>query len=105
MARAEQIDLAGFEQKKIAAIEKWAAKFDSLREARQGVGDEMDNAEFKLREAMHAADSEVDHQESEDGDSLLVYKRGDYNVVVKRGKEKVNVKIGDNSKGVQPEAS
>jgi hypothetical protein len=102
MARAEQTELAGFEQEKVATIEKWAAKFDQHRETRNGITEEMDNAEFKLREAMHANESKVDHQKSEDGDELLVYKPGDYNVVVKRGKEKVNVKIGEKSKGEEP---
>lgn len=98
-----QGELAGFEQKRVPAIERWAAKYDQTRESINGLTEELKNREFKLREAVHEHEAEVDHQESEDGDELLIYKRGDVNVVVKRGKEKVNVKIGEKLKGEPPE--
>ena len=99
MAREEQQVLGGFEQKKIAAIERWAAKYDATRETINGLEGELENHALKLREAVHANEDAVDKQENDDGDKLLVYRRGDINVVVKRGKEKVNVKIADKSKG------
>lgn len=97
-----QSELAGFEQKRVPQIETWAAKYDAKRELANGIAGEMKSIELKLREAMHAHESEIDHQESEDGGEELVYKRGDFNVVVKRGKEKVNVKIGEKSQGDVP---
>jgi hypothetical protein len=96
---AVQSEIPGTEQKKIEEIETYASKYEAKRAIINGLQDELTNIEFKLREAMHEHEDEVDKQESEDGDKLLVYKRGDYNVVVKRGKEKVNVKIKDASKG------
>lgn len=103
MARAQQQEIEQFAQKKIQAIERWAGKYDETRETINGLDGELENHALKLREAMHANEDAVDHQESPDGETLLVYKRGDVNVVVKRGKEKVNVKIGEKSKGAPPE--
>ncbi len=97
-----QAEIPGFEQKKITAVERWAAKYDAKREIINGLEGELSNIDLKLREAMHENEKDVDHQQSEDGDRLLVYKRADYNIVVKRGKEKVNVKIGEKSKGDAP---
>jgi len=97
-----QGEFAGFEQKRVQAIETWAAKYDAKREECAARDGELKNFELKLREAMHGNEDKVDHQESEDGDKILVYKRGDYNIVVKRGKESVNVKIKEKSKGDAP---
>lgn len=96
MAKPKQVEM--FEQKKVNAIEKWADKVQEKRELMAGLKDEKANAELKLVEAIHANDAAIDHQESENGDKLLIYKRGDYTIVVKRGSEKVNVKIGADSK-------
>lgn len=97
-----QGELAGFEQKRVAKIETWAAKADDTRAAINGLKEELANREFKLREAMHENADLVDKQSSEDGDQLLVYKRGDFNITVKRGKETVNYKVGEKSKGDEP---
>lgn len=96
MAKPKQDDM--FPQKKIATVEKWADKVQEKRELIAGLKDEKRNAEFKLVEAIHANEASLDQQKSEDGDTLLIYKRGDYTVIAKRGKEKVNVKIGAESK-------
>lgn len=105
MAKGEQEAFAGsgFEQRRIPAIERVASKFDEKRAIIGGLNDEKDNLEFKLREVMHANETELDKQASADGETLLVYKRGDFNVVVKT-KESLNVKIRADSKGAEPEA-
>lgn len=91
MARkAKQVEM--FEQKKIAAIERYVDKADERREQITALEGEKENFEFKIRELMHANEADLDKQESEDGDQLIIYKRGDYSVVIKRGKEKVNYK-------------
>lgn len=102
MAKGDQDTIPGFEQKRIAAIERVASKFDEKRALIGGLNDEKDNLEFKLRETMHANEAELDRQEGADGETLLVYKRGDFNVVVKT-KESLNVKIKADSKGAEPE--
>lgn len=99
---AVQGEIPGFEQQRVADIETWAGKFDEKRAIINGLEGELENVEMKLREAMHANAELLDKQESPDGDKLLVYKRGDFNVVVKRGKEKVNVKIKEKSQGDAP---
>lgn len=97
MAKPKQEDM--FPQKKINAIEKWADKFDEKRALIAGLTGERDNAELKLREAMHSNEDALDVQsDPATGEKILVYKRGDYKVVVKQGKEVVNVKIKDASK-------
>jgi hypothetical protein len=102
MAKGEQEAFAGFDQKRIPAIERIASKFDEKRALVGGLKGEMDNHEFKLREAMHANEKELDKQQGADGETLLVYKRGDFNVVVKT-KESLNVKIKAGSSGAEPE--
>lgn len=101
----EQAVIEQFSQPKIAMIEKWAGKYDAIREEINEKGEALDNAEFKLRELMHQFEADVDKRPTDDGGIELVYKRADFNVVVKRGKEKVNVKIKEASKGDEPEST
>lgn len=103
MPKNTQVEIPGFEQKKIAAIERWADKFDEKRTLIDGLSGEMENAEYKLTEAIHSNEANLDHQQGPKGDKWLVYKRGDYKVIIKEGKEKVNVKIGSKSKGTVPD--
>lgn len=102
MAKAQQIPMEGFEQVKIPAIERWAAKYDEKRSIIDGLETELANAEFKLAEEMHANADKLDHQQGKNGVQMLVYERNDFRVIIKGGKEKVNVKIGEKSKGAEP---
>lgn len=102
MARPKQEPFSGmepFDQKRVGRVETWIDKCDSTREGIREMKKTLKTQEYKLGEAMHASEADVDHQESEDGDKLLVYKRGDYKAVVKRGREVVNYKRGKESKG------
>lgn len=102
MAKKAASQTEMFEQKKVRTIETWIDKADETRSMINGLKATLKNQEFKLAEVMNANENDVDHQVSDDGDHLLIYKRGDYTAVVKRGKLKVNYKRASDSKGEPP---
>lgn len=87
-----------FQQEKVAQIERWAIKYDEFREQYNGIKESMENAGFKLTEAMHANAEKIERATTEDGGEELRYQRGDVKCSVKRGKEKVNVRVGEKTK-------
>lgn len=98
MAKAEQTEIPGTERKRIPAIERAASKADEKRSVIGGLNDELKNLVAKLSEVMHANEDQLDKEETENGEKVIVYQRGDYRVVVKY-KESVNYKIKKESKG------
>jgi gas vesicle protein len=104
MARQKQNAIPGFEQEKINEIETWADKFDDTRSTIDGLNEELKNAEFKLKEAMHANEAKLGKQVQPGKGKVLVYEKNGYKVKVKEKGEAVNVKISDKQKGTAPEA-
>ncbi len=104
MAKGDQDSIPGFEQKRVQAIERAASKADEKRAIIGGLSGELENLEYKLSEAMHANEAELDRQQGPNGEELLVYKRGDFNIKIKKT-EKVNYKIKAASKGEEPESA
>lgn len=103
MAKQTQDKFTGFDQKKIAAVERWIDKCDEKREMIGGLQTELANHEFKLAEAIRANEADVAHEEHPKKGPQLVYRRGDYTASCGRGKEKVNYKRKDGAKGEPPE--
>jgi len=87
-----------FPQKRIPAIERWIIKADEKRTMVATLKDELKNAEFKLKEAIHANEADVAREATDDGGTVLKYERGTYKAEAKRGKETVNYTRGGEAK-------
>lgn len=83
MARGEQTELAGFEQKRIPAIERAIMKADEKRAVIEGLKEELKNLEHKVREVLHENIEQLDHQENEEGGARIVYKRAGFEAELK----------------------
>lgn len=85
--KAEQADLPGVEQPKIAAIERAAKKYESLKEPFAQARDTLKEAKGKISKLMHDAAIPLNANDEK------VYRRGDVKVVLKH-KESIDVSIG-----------
>lgn len=88
-----QGEIAGFEQKRIPAIERAALKHAEKQALANGLKEEVRTQEFKVREAMRANADSLDQQDDGEGGKVLVYKRGTFEIVCKT-KETVKIDVG-----------
>lgn len=83
MAKGEQGEIPGFEQKRIPAIERAIMKADEKRAVIEGLKEELKNLEHKVREALHDNAEALDQQETPEGLTRIVYKRAGFEAEVK----------------------
>jgi hypothetical protein len=109
MARRGTKEIPGtenlFPQKRIQKIEVWIDKADDLRAQIGEAKEKLENAEFKLREALHEHANGVQQEQTDDGARVLRYERGTYKAEAKHGKETVNYTRSGEAKTTLPAES
>lgn len=104
MARGEQEEIPGFEQKRIPAIERAIIKADEKRAILEVVKEELKTLEHKVRESLHENADSLDKQDVGDGNHRLVYKRAGYEAEIK-GHERLSYgKVTDRTAASPPPA-
>jgi hypothetical protein len=91
--KPEQTSLEGIEQKRLKDVEKAADEYDDVKKRWMALGEEVQQANEKIRKLLHAHMSEIDSQ-LKDGVLTLAYTRGEYKIIVTTA-EKLKVKIKD----------
>lgn len=93
-----------FPQPRIAGIENWIDKTDDIRATIGGLKEDLKNAEYKLREALHRNKEKCQVETSEETGTEIRYERGTYKASAKFGKETVTYTRAGEAKSKEPAA-
>ena len=103
MARKARNQEEMFPQKRVAAVERAVDKCDNIRSQITEHKAQLKNAEFKLKETLHANAADLINEQTEDGGRVIKYERGIYKATAKHGKESVTYTRAGEAKSQESE--